>query len=278
MLIIVLLSFCSTLSLSQTFEDYLRKNAVEVNFSDTLSSLKNNTVFTQYDLFMIGEMHGTCEPVNLLGYLTEQLLMNGKKIKVGLEIPADLLSKFIKEPNKENLRSSRFFNNIYEDGKASLEWRSLIEKFNGNPNVKFFFYDTPDSVASRRLNADSIMYENVKKELVTSAAGQVTLLLGGNIHNRITLFRGMKTMGYYLINDAKIGSKKICSINHEYKSGAMRNNMGNGLKVNVIRTRETIFSTSTSFTTYFCALPVIEGYPYTGIFYTERITPSTPIK
>jgi len=72
----------------QTPEAYLKENAVKINKADSLDNSLYK-LFSDFQLIMLGEMHGTNEPAKLLIGFTELLCNNGDSVQVGLEIPAN---------------------------------------------------------------------------------------------------------------------------------------------------------------------------------------------
>ncbi len=120
---------------------------------------------------------------------------------------------------------------------------------------------------------DSGMYVLIKKAIVQRPQA-ITLLLGGNIHNRLSPFRYGKTVACYLQADFPAGSRAaILSINHQFKYGAMQNVTSEGFGVHKIEPMPSTYSETLPFKKYFSVIKS-EGAPYNAVFYTEEVTPA----
>jgi hypothetical protein len=251
---------------AQTLGTFIRSHAIRVELADRS---KNDSLLRQlsgYKLIMVGEMHGTQEPAQFVSYLVEQLIAGGGDVQLGIEIPEEMVSEFVRKPSAERLRDSEFFKNGFPDGRANRDWFNLIVKYQANRKVKLFFYDTESGA-----NRDSIMYSHVKQKIIARPEA-TTVLLGGNFHNRLIVSRSGKPMGVYLLNDkAVLSLGKICAINHHYKYGTMKNSSGQGLQLRVIEPSPSYYSEATPFKAYYSLLPENE-YPYTAVFYSEKVT------
>src|SRR2546421_729057 len=86
----LLLSFCLSLiviaATAQSNTDYLKANAVRVDNPFQLSDSVYN-IFSPFQLFMVGEMHGTNESAQFVIGLANLFANKGDSISVGLEIP-----------------------------------------------------------------------------------------------------------------------------------------------------------------------------------------------
>lgn len=252
------------LLMSQTLGDFLKANAVEVHLDDSSSNRALLQKLSQYRLIMMGEMHGTSEPAQFVSYLVKQLTSSGTDVHLGLEIPEGTAAEFVRQPSRDNLRRSEFFSNGYPDGRANEDWLNLILQGQANPKVKMFYFDNNGD------KRDSLMYESVKKHVIQDPRS-VTVVLSGNIHNRLLSTKYGKTMRVYFDEDKTLGlSGKMCSINHQYKYGSMKNNMGAGLELRVIEPATTYYSEFTTFKTYFSLIPE-NASPYDAVFYSEKV-------
>jgi hypothetical protein len=261
---IIFIIQCHGLAMGQMLGDFLKANAVEVKLDDPSINRALLQKLSQYRLIMMGEMHGTQEPARFVSYLVKQLTSSGTDVHLGLEIPEAVVANFMNQPSPENLRRSDFFSNGYPDGRSNEDWLNLILEGQANPKVKVFFFDTNDD------KRDSLMYENVKKHVQDPRS--VTVVLSGNIHNRLISSRYGKSMRVYFDEDTTLAlSGKICSVNHHYKYGSMKNNMGAGLQLRVIEATPTNFSEATGFKAYFSMLPEMDS-PYDAVLYTEKVT------
>lgn len=273
--IILTLLFLGKLSISsgQLQNPYLKENAIHVDFTDTTFNKELINTLKKYPLILMGELHGTQEPARFVSYLVKNFITSGTKINLGLEIPADMIKSFIDGKSIHELQQSDFFSKGYADGRASEDWFNLIEKYYNHPMVNVFYFDQLDN--DKTPNRDSIMYVHVK-DAIKEKPGRVTILLSGNIHNRLIAFKYGNTMGCYLADDKDLAYKgRICSINHRYKSGTMKNSSGGGLHFQILDPIESVYSESTAFKNYFCILsPTSEPTPYTAVFYSEKVTAS----
>src|SRR5690606_35312328 len=160
----------------------------------------------------MGEMHSTQEPAQFVSYVVGQLIRSGFDVQLGIEVPESMVADFVRQPTRDNLRNSDFFSRCYQDGRASEAWFELILKYHKTSKVKVFFYDQEQGN-----NRDSLMYEKVKSRLAENPQS-VTVILGGNFHNRTIPSRSGKPMGAYFYNDKTL-ENKVCAINHHYKYG-----------------------------------------------------------
>jgi len=262
----LLLALFPAISNGQTLQEILKANAMEINPADTTFNKDLVDILASYRIIMVGEMHGTQEPSAFVSYITRQLLKSGKSVNLGLEIPYTQMAEFASSPSLKSLEQSFFFREGFKDGRNSKEWFNLIAAYIRNPSVSLFFFDVdPDAHLSAR---DSGMYSLVKRAIAPQSQG-ITVLLSGNIHNRLLPFRDGKTLACYLQTDFPAG---ILSINHQFKFGAMRNYTGQGFGLHKVEPMPSAFS-DVAFKSYFSLLKS-EGGPYNAVFYTEEVRPA----
>jgi hypothetical protein len=212
-------------------------------------------IIKPYSLIMVGEMHGTKEPAELLVYLVEQSTLHGDSVQVGFEIPIVNMSEL----------ASFFATN--EDGRGSTAWCNAIEQLSRNPLVKLFFFD---NFSDKR---DSTMYLLIKDAIIKHPTHQ-TFTLSGNVHNKMTPHRGEKTMGYYLVHD--LDSDKILSISHNYNEGTIYANFGQGTELRTISPRY-----SHSPYTYEKSMILTgstENASYNCVYFTQKVSASFPCR
>jgi len=202
----------------QDLSTYIKNNAVR---TDKLDSSKNEVynLLANFKLIMIGEMHGTNEPAKFIIQLAELLTSNNDSVQVGLEIPPDLMNKYISSRSDENIYASNFFADNSKDGRASFAWAEIISKLNKNSKVSIFFYDKIEGESKTHEDRDSLMYLKIKKEIKLFPNWR-TITLSGNIHNMILPYKNKTKMALYLIKDSELNlSKNICTLNHYSQSG-----------------------------------------------------------
>ena len=236
---------------------------------DKLDSLNNSiySILSDYNLIMIGEMHGTNEPVEFLTKLAELFVNNGDIVQVGFEIPADLMQNYLQNQTDSSIYNSEFFKINIFDGRASIAWANAISTLTKNPKIKLFFYDVDRSKA----NIDSLMYINIKNKLIENPNWR-TITISGNVHNKKIPHKEQYTTAYYLCNDEKLNNYKICSLNHEFQKGTMLNYYENGLEL-----REVNYGKSPNapdYDNYLYLYPESFVYPWNGVFFTKIVTAS----
>jgi hypothetical protein len=115
------------------------------------------------------------------------------------------------------------------------------------------------------------MYINIKRQIQKNP-GWKTLTLSGNIHNMIKPYKGVDKMACYLKadKDLKIG-EKLCSLNHQYRSGQMINNTGTGLKLRPAGV-ESDYSTAVNYDNYLLLPIENKNDSYHGILFSRYVT------
>jgi len=217
----ILLILTSVLSFSslyaQDFPTYIKENAISINTSNNL----NDSVYkllSGFQLIMIGEMHGTNEPANFLTSLIKLFTDKGDSVQIGLELPSEEMKKFLAEKSDSSVYSSDFFTKKPIDGRESHPWAEIIVTVNKIKNAKIFFFDENKQDREISNNRDSLMYVNIKKQMLKNPKWK-TITLSGNIHNMLLPLNGANKMAYYLKTDKELKlTDNICSINHRYKS------------------------------------------------------------
>lgn len=263
---IILYSSCL---FSQTFNDYVKTHAINCNvMSDTNTILYD--ALKSYKCISVGEMHGTKEPAEYVLGLIKTFSLNKRNVILGLEIENQKIVDFANTKDSKKLNSSDFFNISENDGRNSEAWHHLICEANKLPNVNFCFFDTELGFNATR---DSVMANNILKKYLMDT-NCVIITLSGNIHNKTIDFRGKKTMGCYL---KEYFGTKMLSIYHLYGQGTMYNNMGDGLKVNIIEPSKNQFNGIENLNNYFI-MNSFEGYMpgYSAFIFTKVVTASLP--
>ena len=262
--------------IAQDFPTYLKAHAIKLDRQDSLSNEVYNLIW-DYQLIMVGEMHGTNEPAKFVIGLAELLAKEGDSVQVGLEIPPDQMTKYLKKRNNKSIYSSGFFALPANDGRASFAWAELISRLTKNPRVKIFFYDRDNYESLKISDRDSIMYIKIKKQMQKHPAWK-TVTLSGNVHNMLLPFRGENKMGFYLSEDSELNlTDKICSLNHAYGKGTGMGRRDNRLELAELDNSYSEYSTAVDYENYFFLFPVNVEFSYTGIYYTRSVTASMPV-
>lgn len=199
------------------------KNVISLDSTLQIPSQLTNNL-AKYKFILVGEMHGTKEPVKFVRQLAIAL-SEKKKILVGFEIPADQLKLKSKTLTKIKLSKTKFFKNS-RDGRNSEEWMKTILALSGMPNVTVFFFDAVKSQS--HLDRDSAMFLNLKTEYLKDTSCLV-ITISGNIHNQLLPYKNSKTLGYFI---SSYLSGFVLSVNHQYESGTLYNNTAKVKTVN----------------------------------------------
>lgn len=259
--LILLSTLFSITVYGQDFTINLNKNAVPIEKTD--SSQQNIfNLLHGYSVIMIGEIHGTNEPINFVETLVEIFTRNGDSVQVGFEIPSKQMSTFLKQPIKGNLLKSEFFAFPSGDGRASLAWYKAMANILKNTKTSIFFFDK--NTGDNR-NADSVMYLNIKSRIKKYRNWKTITICGGS-HNKLFDKDGLNRIGSLLIADKELNmADSLCSLNHEFKEGET---LWNSFKPN-----ETVYS-KVGYDNYLYMFPKNNSEPYTGILYTKYLTKS----
>lgn len=275
LILTIILKF--SLSYGQDFPSYIKENAIPINkqqnFNDSVYKL-----LSDFQIIMVGEMHGTNEPANFLISLIKLYARIGDSIQVGLEIPSEEMTKYLTEHSDSSVYLSDFFTKTTIDGRESTSWAEIIVTANKIKNIRVFFFDenTEDKKISN--NRDSLMYVKIKGQMQKNPKWK-TITLSGNIHNMLLPYRETNTMAYYLNTDKELKlTDKICSINHRYKSGEMFNNGGNGIELRQVKSPDSDFSTTVDYDCYLLLLPKYKVDKYNGIYFTRNVTASKMVR
>ncbi|HEY4482427.1 MAG TPA: DUF6624 domain-containing protein [Candidatus Brocadiaceae bacterium] len=251
----------------------LKNNAVKVNRLDSLNSSVYK-LLDNFQLIMIGEMHGTNEPAKFVTGLVKLLTGNGDSVQVGFEIPEDGMTKFLSEHTDNSIYSSEFFTRTPMDGRENLAWAEAISILNKNKRVKLFFFAGAISFS----NPDGSKYYKVKNQIQKNPH-YITITLSGGVHNRILPHKGKSTMACLLKADKELNiSNKLCSLDHIYKSGTMINNDGSGLKLKEVNNPDTVYSTSVDSENYLYLFQDSTTNQYNGVLFTKFVSAAKLVK
>lgn len=250
---------------------YIKENAIRIDKLDSLND-KIYRLLSNYHLIMVGEMHGTNEPAKLVVGLAQLMSNSGDSVQVGLEIPPEQMTKYLRQNSDSNIYSSDFFAIGHNDGRSSIAWIEVISKLNKNLKVRIFFYDANNSDCKNVDDRDSVMYLKIKSKIKEHPKWK-TITLSGNIHNMLLPFNGQTKMALYLKRDDELNiENKICSLNHYFQNGTMLNNTGSGLELNKVINADSDYSKTVNYDNYLLLLPENKINRYNGVFFTRNVT------
>jgi hypothetical protein len=259
--ILLILIITTKASKSQINSTYLKEHAIPISEFDSLSSQIYEQI-NHYQLIMLGEIHGTNEPVNLLDGLAILLTKYGDSVQVGFEIPPSQMASFLKKHTSKSILASEFFSDPSGDGRASNAWFKTMVNLTKNKKVEIFFFDNNIDQSGY---SDSIMYVNIKAKIIAHPTWK-TITICGSMHNRILPYEGQKKIGDYLILDKDLNiADKFCSLNLEFESGETL--------WNEFKPMPSIYS-SLAYDKYLFFYPKDTSEPYHGIFFTRNFTKS----
>jgi hypothetical protein len=255
----------------QDFKTYINQNAIELTRIDSLELSLYNAIKTK-ELIMIGEMHGTNEPSSFVKSLIELILKHEGEVVFGIELPAREINMNGHYSIDSILLRSTFFKKENVDGRNGQAWFELLQFTLSNPQIKLFFMD--NAKVSESIERDSIMYLSVKEAKLKYPTTKI-VTLSGNIHNSLIPFRGNPTLGSYCYQDSTLfDSTNILSICHQFDSGYMYNDGGEGIQLREIQSQKTIYRTATPFINYILFYETKELSMYNCVFFTNTVTPS----
>jgi len=255
----------------QDLHTQLKEHAVKIDQLDSLDKTVYDK-FNNFQLVMIGEMHGTNEPAIFLTGLAELFTKNGDTVQVGFEIPGESMTTYSHLLTDSSVFQSDFFSKNSADGRASTAWANAIIRLTLNPKVQVFFYDINKSERKDYHDRDSLMYLKIKERIIEHPNWR-TITLSGNIHNMRLPYKGKRTTAFFLCNDKDLSfADKMCTLNHIFKRGSMRNNLGNGLELRQVNNTPSVFSETFNFDNYLFLYPVTNTY--NGIIFTRTVSAS----
>jgi hypothetical protein len=267
---ILFLSLTFLSARGQNDEVYLKANAIRFDNPEKL----NDSVYTllsPFQVIMVGEMHGTNESAPFVRGLTNLFTNKGDSVLVGLEIPAELMNRFLQLHNDSSIYQSEFFANPpYLDGRESIAWANLISSLNKNHKVIVFFFDTnrDENVVPFR---DTLMAANIKTQFNKHPAWKI-ITLSGNYHTSIS---NPGSMTSFLKRNI---TAKICSLNMEYKEGTCMASFSGDFKKKALGSYPSVFNSTEGYDRYLLLYSANSNYDYNGIYYTKYITAASMVK
>lgn len=251
----------------------LKKNAIPIQNLSKLSD-KIYDEIANYEIIMIGEMHGTNEPAEFAYGLCELIAKHEGSVIMAMEIRASLMNNLSDEMSISELKELDFFRGKNFDGRNGIAWLDLVYKGIKNDGIILKFIDNPYPSSTR----DSSMYREIRN-IHNKHPNTKIVTLTGNTHNSfVPLFNKERIGGYLLKDTVNFDSKKIMSINHVFSEGNMLNNDLTGLKMRTIEREENIYNTTLSYEIFLHKKLLEEQNRCTHILYTDKVTASEIIK
>ena len=247
----------------------LKKSAIPIK---SLSKLSNKIYdeIANFEILMIGEMHGTNEPAEFAYGLCELITEHEDNVIMAMEIRSSLMNNLSDEMSISQLKELDFFRRKNFDGRNGVAWLDLVHKSAKNESIILKFIDNSYPSSTR----DSSMYMEIRN-IHNKHPNTKIVTLTGNVHNSFTpLFDKVRIGGYLLKDSVSFDSKKIMSINHVFSEGSMLNNDGTGLKISTIERKENIYNTTLSHEMFLYKKFPEEQNEYTHILYTDKVTAS----
>ena len=247
----------------------LKKSAIPIK---SLSKLSNKIYdeIANFEILMVGEMHGTKEPAEFVYGLCNLITESEKKVVLALEIRASQMENLSNEMSIAQLKELDFFRRENFDGRNGVSMLDLIYNSIQNERIILKFIDNYYPSSTR----DSSMYMEIRN-IHSKHPNTKIVTLTGNVHNSFTpLFDKVRIGGYLLKDSVNFDSKKIMSINHVFSEGSMLNNDGTGLKISTIERKENIYNTTLSHEMFLYKKFPEEQNEYTHILYTDKVTAS----
>jgi hypothetical protein len=252
---------------------YLKQKAIRVDKQDSLGD-DIYKVISDYQLLMIGEMHGTNESARFVMSLAELFIKKGCFVQIGLEIPSEQMKKYLSSPTDNNIYSSDFFTNRCYDARACFAWADLIAKLHDNHNVEIFFYDINAGDTKNIDDRDRLMYLKIKKRIQLHPTWK-TITLSGNIHTMLLPYNGKTKMALYLRDDKALNmANKILPIVHIYATGTIWDNSDNSLRLYQVDHAGSLFAKTVDYENYLFLYPQYVKMTYGGVYFTRKITAS----
>jgi len=272
-LILVFLFTCLLSNIRGQDSASINQNAIGIERQDSLGE-DIYDVISGYQLFLIGEGHGTKEPARFVQSLAELLLRKGNHVQIGLEIPSEQMKTYLSSPKNSNAYTSEFFINKPYDGRPCFAWADLIARLSGRHDVEFFFYDINFGEFKDFEERDSLMYLKIKKRIQLHPDWK-TITLGGNIHAMLRHYNGKTKMGLYLRDDKDLQiEKRLLSIDHCYATGSYWDNSNNTLQIFQADDSYSILATAVDYENYLYLCSQIANKNFNAIYFTRKLTAS----
>ncbi|WP_111684158.1 hypothetical protein [Winogradskyella tangerina] len=251
----------------------LKKNAIPIK---SLTKLGNKIYdeIANFEVLMIGEMHGTNEPAEFAYGLCELITEHEDQVIMAMEIRASLMNNLSDDMSISQLKELNFFRGKNFDGRNGVAWLDLVHKSTKNKRIILKFIDNSYASSTR----DSSMYREIRNIHIKYPNTKIVTLTG-NVHNSFTPLFDKERIGGYLLKDTvNFDPEKIMSINHVFSEGSMLNNDGTGLKINTVEREDNIYNTTLSHEMFLYKKLPEEQNRCTHILYTDKVTASEIIQ
>ena len=233
----------------------------------------------EFDLILLGEIHGTHEFPKFVGDLVKLFSKNNDSIILALEIPETdqpLIDTFLLSGSSFILKRMHLFK-MTKDGRSSKAMAKLIKSLHGNKRVNILCYEPAIYRSSQE--RDSLMSNNIVRSLKNNSRHKI-ILLGGNIHTLLKIGyegnSGFKPMGYFLKMNLHLISKKLISLDMAYVNGKAWNCMNNLCQIRKLPEWREYLSYSNAPKFMVLDNTSAEFTGYSGIVCVKYVTPSKP--
>lgn len=263
------------ISFSQVSGQFVEENSVEIKDRIEPEDAVYKAI-KPYKAIMIGELHGTNEAPEFLLGIVKSLQKNGKKVMVAFEISSDGLKSFENNPTLDGLKKSIFFNTLAQDGRQCIAWaQMLVDLRKLNVDIAYIDLDMAHK-GDKNIPRDSMMFENLNAAFKTDTT-RVLVTLTGNISNKLTPYKGAKTLAYFMQKNkySCFKTKRILSLNHTHGKGTAMNWGNDGLRQREIEGNADFYEYATPFENYLFIYNILEGY--NGILFSKTLTASPPL-
>jgi hypothetical protein len=148
----------------------------------------------------------------------------------------------------------------------------LVDLIKLNVDIAYIDLDLAQK-GDKNSTRDSVMYANLNTHFKTDTS-RVLVTLTGNISNKLTPYKGVKTLAYFMQKDeySYFKNKKILSLNHMHGKGTAMNWSNDGFKVREIEGNADFYEYATPYDNYLFIYNVQEGY--NGILFSKTLTAS----
>jgi len=249
-------------------QEKLKKDAITLNSLTNVNDQVYDKI-SPFEIIMIGEMHGTNEPAAFAYGLCNLISQHEAQVIMAMEISPTQMKSYHDSMTLDQLKELPFFESENYSGMNGQAWLDLILHCNQNKNIIIQFFDY-----QRDSPRDSSMY-NAIYDISNTYPDTKIVTLSGNLHNRLEPYREKLMLGGYLMNDTiNFNRDKIMSVMHFFNFGTMQNNMGNGLELKTIESKDNIFNKTLSENMFFCENIFDNQKHFTHILYTNEVTHS----
>lgn len=259
----ILLFFLSALSVAVVAQS----RYVDLDDVDE-SSLQS--FFSDRDVIVVGEMHGTQEVPDVVYRLAEMLSKDGKPFTVALEQPVDMqegIDLYMQTGKLERLLSHDFFE--IADGRSSKAMLNLLSRLRTLKRIRVLCFDIPYGLGD--VDRDSIMGVNLDAGYKTDRM----VVLTGNYHATLEPARGGSVVpesAVYHFNKMRSLADRILVLQTYFNSGTIWNCMDDGCKERKAYSNPGV--TIPDGLRNFIGIDDLSGE--TGYIFFDRVTASTP--